>query len=95
MKILYHHKYLARGKAIIGPAQLKLMEILAGGQNAVSFDPKVANGIIGAISKLIPDPAPGLRVGGNAEQTINEKRLTWRENALRAVELFKRIPRHA
>jgi glycosyltransferase involved in cell wall biosynthesis len=88
-------EYLALGKAIIGPAQPNLMEILTDGQNAVLFDPKAADGMAGAIGKLTSDAALRQRVGENARQTINDKQLTWRENALRAIELFKRIPRHA
>jgi glycosyltransferase involved in cell wall biosynthesis len=88
-------EYLALGKAIIGPAQPNLMEILTDGQNAVLFDPKAADGMAGAIGKLTSDAALRQRVGENAKKTISDKQLTWRENALRAVELFKRIPKHA
>jgi glycosyltransferase involved in cell wall biosynthesis len=88
-------EYLALGKAIIGPAQPNLMEILTDGQNAVLFDPKAVDGMAGAISKLTPDTALRQRVGKNARKTIDDKQLTWRENAARAVELFKRIPKHA
>ncbi|WP_194713723.1 glycosyltransferase family 4 protein [Noviherbaspirillum soli] len=88
-------EYLALGKAIIGPAQPNLMEILTDGQNAVLFDPKAADGMAGAIGKLSADVALRERMGENARKTISEKRLTWRENAIRAVELFKRIPKHA
>lgn len=88
-------EYLALGKAIIGPAQPNLMEILTDGQNAVLFDPKAADGMAGAISKLTLDAALRQRVGENARKTIGDKQLTWRENAARAVELFKRIPKHA
>ena len=88
-------EYLARGKAIIGPAQPNLMEILTDGQNAVLFDPKAADGMAGAIGKLSADVALRERMGENARKTISDKRLTWRENAIRAVELFKRIPKHA
>lgn len=88
-------EYLALGKAIIGPAQPNLMEILTDGQNAVLFDPKAADGMAGAISKLTTDAALRQRVGENARKTIGDKQLTWRENAVRAVELFKRIPKHA
>jgi glycosyltransferase involved in cell wall biosynthesis len=88
-------EYLALGKAIIGPAQPNLMEILTDGQNAVLFDPKAADGMAGAIGKLTSDAALRQRVGENARKTISDKQLTWRENALRAVELFKRIPKHA
>ena len=88
-------EYLALGKAIIGPAQPNLMEILTDGQNAVLFDPKAADGMAGAIGRLSADIALRERVGENARRTISDKRLTWRENAMRAVELFKRIPKHA
>jgi glycosyltransferase involved in cell wall biosynthesis len=88
-------EYLALGKAIIGPAQPNLMEILTDGQNAVLFDPKAADGMAGAIGKLTSDAALRQHVGENARKTISDKRLTWRENAVRAVELFKRIPKHA
>ena len=88
-------EYLALGKAIIGPAQPNLMEILTDGQNAVLFDPKAADGMAAAIGKLSADVALRERMGENARKTISEKRLTWRENAIRAVELFKRIPKHA
>lgn len=88
-------EYLALGKAIIGPAQPNLMEILTDGQNAVLFDPEAADGMAGAIGKLTADAALRRHVGENARKTISEKQLTWRENALRAVELFKRIPKHA
>ena len=88
-------EYLALGKAIIGPAQPNLMEILTDGQNAVLFDPQAADGMAGAISKLTSDAALRQHVGENARKTISEKQLTWRENASRAVELFKRIPKHA
>ncbi|MFL6718063.1 MAG: glycosyltransferase family 4 protein [Burkholderiaceae bacterium] len=88
-------EYLALGKAIIGPAQPNLMEILTDGQNAVLFDPKAADGMAAAIGKLSADVALRERMGENARKTISDKRLTWRENAIRAVELFKRIPKHA
>ena len=88
-------EYLALGKAIIGPAQPNLMEILTDGQNAVLFDPKAADGMAGAISKLTTDAALRQHVGENARKTISDKQLTWSENAVRAVELFKRVPKHA
>ncbi|MET0962544.1 MAG: glycosyltransferase family 4 protein [Noviherbaspirillum sp.] len=88
-------EYLALGKAIIGPAQPNLMEILTDGQNAVLFDPEAADGMAGAIGKLTSDAALRKHVGENARKTIGDKQLTWRENAARAVELFKRIPKHA
>jgi glycosyltransferase involved in cell wall biosynthesis len=88
-------EYLALGKAIIGPAQPNLMEILDDGENAVLFDPAAADGMAKAIGRLSADAALRMRMGENARNTITEKKLTWRENAARVIELFKRIPRHA
>jgi glycosyltransferase involved in cell wall biosynthesis len=88
-------EYLALGKAIIGPAQPNLMEILDDGENAVLFDPVASDGMAKAIGRLSADAALRERMGESARNTITEKRLTWRENAARVVQLFKRIPRHA
>jgi glycosyltransferase involved in cell wall biosynthesis len=88
-------EYLALGKAIIGPAQPNLMEILSDGENAVLFDPVAADGMAKAIGRLSADAALRKRMGESARDTITEKKLTWRENAIRVVQLFKRIPRHA
>ncbi|WP_325170101.1 glycosyltransferase [Noviherbaspirillum pedocola] len=88
-------EYLALGKAIIGPAQPNLMEILSDGENAVLFDPVAADGMAKAIGRLSADAALRKHMGESARNTITEKKLTWRENAIRVVQLFKRIPRHA
>jgi hypothetical protein len=85
----------AQGKAIIGPAQLKRMEIFADGQNAVLFDPKSAGGMLGADGRRTSGRALRRQVGRHARNAIGEKPLSSRGNALRAIELFKRIPRHA
>jgi glycosyltransferase involved in cell wall biosynthesis len=71
------------------------MEILDDGENAVLFDPVASDGMAKAIGRLSADAALRERMGESARNTITEKRLTWRENAARVVQLFKRIPRHA
>ncbi|MGI4850305.1 MAG: glycosyltransferase family 4 protein [Janthinobacterium lividum] len=81
-------EYLALGKAIIGPAQPNLTEILTDGQNSVLFDPKHGEGMSGAISRLCNDAGLRATIGANARKTIAEKKLTWRENAECVVQLF-------
>lgn len=82
-------EYLALGKAIVGPAQPNLMEILTDGHNAVLFDPEHSDGLPQAISRLCADTELRDAVGKNARNTITVQKLTWHANAARAVGLFK------
>lgn len=81
-------EYLALGKAIIGPAQPNLTEILTDGENSILFDPDNVHGMAGAIGQLCADPALREKIGANARRTIAQKKLTWRENAECVVRLF-------
>ncbi|QAU35402.1 glycosyltransferase family 4 protein [Janthinobacterium sp. 17J80-10] len=87
-------EYLALGKAIVGPAQPNLMEILTDGHNAVLFDPDHSHGLPQAISRLCGDAALRQEIGDNARKTIAAQKLTWQGNAARAIGLFKNM-RHA
>lgn len=82
-------EYLALGKAIVGPAQPNLMEVLTDGHNAVLFDPEHSDGLPQAISRLCADTELRDAVGKNARNTITVQKLTWHANAARAVGLFK------
>lgn len=82
-------EYLALGKAIVGPAQPNLMEILKDGHNAVLFDPEHSHGLPQAISRLCEDVTLRQSIGNNAHKTITEQKLTWNANATRATDLFK------
>lgn len=88
-------EYLALGKAIVGPAQPNLTEILTDGHNAVLFDPAQADGLPRAISRLCEDAALRRQVGANARNTITDQQLTWHANAARVVKLFERLLPHA
>jgi glycosyltransferase involved in cell wall biosynthesis len=88
-------EYLALGKAIIGPAQPNLMEILQSDHNAVLFDPDSADGMANAISRLCADDALRTKVGKNAHATIAEQKLTWGANALRVTDLFQSLQQRA
>ena len=88
-------EYLALGKAIIGPAQPNIEEILAQDQNAVLFDPNSTSSMAAAVDRLCTDRALRERVAAGARATIIEQKLTWHENALRVVGLFQSLLRRA
>ncbi len=88
-------EYLALGKAIVGPAQPNILEILQPDYNAVLFDPAAPSGLAGAIARLSADPVLRTTVAANARATIGEQQLTWQANAERVVALFQGLLRHA
>ncbi len=88
-------EYLALGKAIIGPAQPNIEEILVQDQNAVLFDPDSTASMAAAVDRLCTDRALRERVAANARATITEQKLTWHENALRVVSLFRGLMHRA
>jgi len=81
-------EYLALGKAIIGPAQPNIEEILTDGYNAVLFDPADPQSMSQAIGRLCADPVLRQHVAQNAQRTIEEQKLTWLGNAQKVVDLF-------
>ncbi|HEX8784950.1 MAG TPA: glycosyltransferase family 4 protein [Telluria sp.] len=88
-------EYLALGKAIVGPAQPNIEEILRRDHNAVLFDPASTQSLAEAIDRLCGDRALREKVATNARATIVDQKLTWHENALRVVNLFGGLLRRA
>ena len=88
-------EYLALGKAIVGPDQPNIREILRADHNAVLFDPDTPGGLAGAVKRLCDDPLLRARVAQGARDAIDEQQLTWRANARRAVALFERLIQRA
>jgi len=86
-------EYLALGKAIIGPAQPNIEEILTDGYNAVLFDPADSQSMSQVIDRLCADPALRERIAENARRTIEEQKLTWLGNAQKVVDLFAQLQR--
>jgi glycosyltransferase involved in cell wall biosynthesis len=82
-------EYLALGKAIVGPAQPNIEEILRQDHNAVLFDPADPNGLAAAVSRLCGDAVLRNKVAANARATITDQQLTWGANAHRVIELFQ------
>lgn len=84
-------EYLALGKAIVGPAQPNLKEILRHEDNALLFDPDDKAGLSSAIARLSQDEALRRKLAANARAAIAEQQLTWDANARRVVALFRQL----
>ena len=88
-------EYLMLGKAIVGPAQPNIEEILTDRHNALLFDPHDPKGLATAVRILCEDAELREHVAHNAKETISRKQLTWHANAQRAAELFKGLLAYA
>lgn len=80
-------EYLALGKAVIGPRQPNLEEVLVDGENALLFDPQVPGAMEQALGALCRDAELRARLAAGSARTIAQLGLTWRANAARVVRL--------
>lgn len=80
-------EYLALGKAVVGPRQPNLEEVLTDGDNALLFDPKAPGGLESALGALCQDGALRARIAAGSARTIGRLGLTWRANAARVARL--------
>jgi glycosyltransferase involved in cell wall biosynthesis len=85
MKII---EYLAMGKAIIAPDQENIREILTDRKNALLFKPDDMDDLCSKIHTILKYPNYKRELSKNALKTIKEKKLTWIENADRAIDLI-------
>jgi glycosyltransferase involved in cell wall biosynthesis len=84
-------EYLALGKAVLAPREPNLMEVLADGDNALLFDGMAASAFEAALDRLVTDHALRAKLGEGAHRCIEERRLTWAENARRVTALFEEL----
>ncbi|NQU72124.1 MAG: glycosyltransferase family 4 protein [Rhodospirillales bacterium] len=81
-------EYLAMGRAIIAPDSPNIREVLTDGKNAVLFDPEDPAAFDEALTMLCTDEKLRQRISEGARNTIEEKGLTWAQNAQRVEELI-------
>jgi glycosyltransferase involved in cell wall biosynthesis len=84
-------EYMALGLAIVAPATANICEIVTDGETALLFDPDDPASLGAAIERICRDDALRERVGAAARQAIEERGLTWENNARRIVALFERL----
>lgn len=81
-------EYLALGRPVVAPLQKNLLEVLDEDENAVMFDPEDPEGLESALSKICTDPELRRRLGLASMNTIRERKLTWRDNAIKITNLI-------
>ncbi len=86
-------EYLALGKAVVGPRQPNLEEVLTDGDNALLFDPQRPGGLEAALTALSRDDALRARIAAGSARTITRLGLTWHANAACAVRLAAALQR--
>lgn len=84
-------EYLALGCAIVAPDSANLREVLVDGQNALLFSADQAGALEAALTRLCRDEMLRNRLGRAARATIDEKELTWLDNARRISALGNRL----
>src|SRR5271165_5288426 len=86
-------EYMQLARAVVAPDTENIREVLTDGQDALLFDTARAGSLEAALERLCGDPAPRVRLGDNARQTVAAKSLTWDRNAERVVAIAKAVTR--
>lgn len=80
-------EYMAHGRAIIAPDQPNIREILDDNVNAVLFEADSELSFRAALIRLCTDATLRQQVGQQARRTVEERPLTWANNAARIQSL--------
>lgn len=84
-------EYMAHGRAIIAPNQPNIREILEDGLNAILFEADSESSFHAALTQLCTDAALRQKVGRQARLTVEERPLTWANNAARIESLGRKL----
>jgi glycosyltransferase involved in cell wall biosynthesis len=84
-------EYLAKGKAIIAPNTSNIKELLDDGTTALLFDASIQDSFKEKLLYLCNNGERRKQLGLQAKKTIEDKMLTWDNNALRICNIAKRI----
>ena len=85
---LFEYMYL--GRAVVAPDMANIREILTHERDALLFDEHSPEAMNAAILRLAEDAGLRVRLGAQARRTMDEKGLTWDNNARRVVALAQR-----
>jgi len=84
-------EYMAHGRAIIAPDQPNIREILDDGVNALLFAAENEPSFRAALTRLCTDQTLRQKIGRQARLTVEERPLTWANNAARIESLGKAL----
>jgi glycosyltransferase involved in cell wall biosynthesis len=85
-------EYMALGRAIVAPDAPNIREIVTDGIDCLLFDPEQPDGLAAALHRLAGDAGLRERLGHGAIAKIAERRLTWRDNAIKVAALAAEGP---
>ncbi|MGR5237524.1 glycosyltransferase family 4 protein [Vibrio alfacsensis] len=84
-------EYLAKGKAIVAPDTENIRELLCDNQNALLYDMNSPTKILERIQLISSDSKLRHYLQSEAIKTIDDKGLTWHNNAKRIEHIFSTI----
>lgn len=84
-------EYMHLGKAIVAPDSNNIKEIITDGKDALLFKTGNMDSFSNTLFKLCQDEELRGKLGKNAQQTIESKKLTWGDNAIRVVNMFEKL----
>lgn len=79
-------EYMAAGLPTVAPDQSNIRELVGAGESARLFAPGERDSLADALRDVVSDADLRLRLGSAARITVEERRLTWRDNARRVVD---------
>jgi glycosyltransferase involved in cell wall biosynthesis len=84
-------EYMALGRAIVAPDQPNIREVLQDGRNAALFAPDEPGSFVRAIARICSDSELRDRIATGAQQTVEQRQLTWQRNAARVIGLAEAL----
>lgn len=84
-------EYMHLGKAIVAPASNNIKEVLTDGEDALLFKPGDMNSFSDTLFRLCQDKKLREALGKNAHATVENKKLTWDNNATRVSNIFAKL----
>lgn len=83
-------EYMAMGKAVVAPRVPPVEEVVRDGETGLLIPPGDAKALRMAVERLAADPALRRTLGENGRNWVLTHQ-TWRQNALRVLDLFERL----
>ncbi|BCN27318.1 glycosyltransferase family 4 protein [Vibrio alfacsensis] len=87
-------EYLAKGKAIIAPNTENIRELLTDTHNALLYNMSAPEEILQCVKRIISNDELREQLKQGAIKTIQDKGLTWNNNAQRIEQLFSTLNDH-
>ncbi len=84
-------EYLAKGKAIVAPDTDNIKELLSDNKNALLYDMNNPNEILDCVTRILEDEALRAQLQREAIKTVEDRKLTWNNNAKRIEHIFSML----